>query len=222
MFGRPHRGAARLGAAALIATTALLTAAVPAAADTTPIGSRQYTVQVQTFRSIQETQDAGGDFLSSDEIYAGFRITLSGGSTTAVQSRLIGDFDTGESKSLANDQNCLTPADVRTDNGAGYLSGFSNDHWVCDPGGATAPFSITARVVESTRPAAARPAVPRCPRRRPWTSGAPGTTTSARGRSPSPARDSPPISRSRGWSSVTRSSTEPAPAASVPTASPMW
>lgn len=126
---------------------ALGTAPSPATADV-PIDDRSYTVQVERFKAWQESIDLGGDVFGSDEIYAGFRTTL-GSSSTAVQTRLIGNFDTGESKSLSNDQNCLSRIDVQLDNGAQYLSGFSGDRWTCDGAGNVAPFSITSRVLES-------------------------------------------------------------------------
>jgi len=149
MHDRYRNGPARLAAAGLLATAALLlTFASPVAADV-PIDERRYTIQVERFKALQESIDQGGDVFASDEIYAGFQTTIFGTNSTAVQTRLIGDFDTGESKALANDQNCLSPADVRVDNGAQYLSGFSNDRWVCAAVGNVAPFTITSRVLES-------------------------------------------------------------------------
>lgn len=170
MLARHRRGAARFGAAALLATTALLTAASPAAADTVPLQNRSYTIKVEKVFSGKETDDSAlGTIFTSDEIYVGFKSTFTSstvgrGGTSEVQTRLMGDFDTGETQFLANDQNCLSFASVTANTGAQYLSGFSNDRWgPCSNAGSGAPFSITSKMHESDTESCAAPCLPGVP-----------------------------------------------------------
>ena len=77
----------------------------PSEADNVPLELRQFTVRVQEIRALDETGPF--NFGLSDEIYAGFHTTVTGGQTH-VQLGKFGDFDAGETRTPRTDQRCLT------------------------------------------------------------------------------------------------------------------
>lgn len=141
------RGAVRTIGTAAVVAAALLAAVSPASAAAVPIEDRVYTVKVTTFRAFDET----GPFNSglSDEIYAGFRTQFPSGSRSDVETRLMGDFDAGDTRTVPSNQNCLSPSVIEVNNGSPDLSGFSGDAWFCASVGVDAPFSVTGVLFES-------------------------------------------------------------------------
>jgi hypothetical protein len=142
-----RRAASTLGAVALSAA-ALLGTAAPASAATVPAEDRAYTVKVTTLKAFDET----GSFnsLLSDEIYGGFRTTFASGVRSNVGTRLFGNFDAGDTRTVPTDQNCLSVPLVQVNNGRqDNLSGHTKDRWSCATIGINAPFTVTGALWES-------------------------------------------------------------------------
>ena len=158
----------RAAAAALGATSALLTGLAPTTAADVPEDQRTDTIRIENSgRSPRPTtaetcspRSSAATRSTSTSVprsATGPASRPGDGTTTFVQTRLIGDFDAGETKSLAADQNCLTQPFEPSNSGAAYLSGFSDDRWQCLNSGNHAPFTITARVLETDTSACGPP-----------------------------------------------------------------
>jgi hypothetical protein len=123
-----------------------LVVAPAAAADDVPINLRSYHVFATSIKAFDET----GPFDSglSDEIFGGFRTVSVSGQIFESQSRLLGDFDAGETRNFPTTQCCLSEPNIRVNEGANWLSGVEGDSWDCKRP-ISAPFSVQGVFWES-------------------------------------------------------------------------
>ncbi|NHC15686.1 hypothetical protein [Motilibacter deserti] len=136
---------ARTAAAAALVGGALLAPSASASAATAPEDlSKAYMVQVLNVHAVDET---GPDWFGQDEIYAGFRVTYPRGSTAETQTAKFG-MDTGDTRTIAADQSCLSHPMPTVNTGRPWLSALDGDTWTCHQYALHAPFSVTSHVWE--------------------------------------------------------------------------
>ena len=137
--------------AAVLLTLAGLAVTHPAGAATAP----RYVVSVTKLTAVDES---GADWLGSDEVYGGFQATdpRTGAAIAGFRSHLINGFDTGESKNLHADKNCLPARHVLAfESGrTSFYDARAGDRWLCStalpstPTGIAAPFVVTGQLYE--------------------------------------------------------------------------
>jgi hypothetical protein len=138
----------RLAAAVLAAAALLATLCAPTAR---AAGTDRYIITVDSFTAIEES---GNAWFGSDEVYGGFEITDDAGEGEAgFRSQLIKGFDTGETKYLDTDRNCLPHRQLLERVGKNlFLDARAGDRWLCTrsntTSGLSGPFTITGHLYE--------------------------------------------------------------------------
>ena len=147
---RPARLRTAFAALATGAALAAMLAAAPAHAD----ANARYVVSVVSIRAVDES---GPDLAGSDEIYGGYQATdpRTGSSITGFRTQFIKGFDSGETKQLDLEKQCLPPRQVLAfpSGRANFYDGRAGDRWTCQavgstPAGMTAPFTITGQLYD--------------------------------------------------------------------------
>ena len=141
-----------LGALAAV-TAGVAGAVLIASAQAT--GTPRYVASVSSIKAIDEGRDLG--VLSSD-VYGGFAVTRTGSSTQlgSFRSELLKDFDSGETKRLANDKRCAPAGEILAfKSGRSFLDARAGDRWLCQTlnvtsTGLSAPFTVDGNLFETT------------------------------------------------------------------------
>lgn len=151
---RTKRRGTRIGVlAGAVAAGAALTGALappPAYAD----ADAKYVVSVTSIRAVDES---GPDWAGSDETYGGYQATdpRNGAFIAGFRTQFFTSFDTGDTKFLDSDKQCLPTRQVlaRRSGRTTFYDARGGDRWTCNPtstspGGISAPFTITGQLYD--------------------------------------------------------------------------